>query len=158
MEIIDAMDGAGVARALNAQVPWYGEDNRYHHESAARFPGPFALLGVIDPASAGAPERLERMAREEGAGGFRIHFNEPGRRDQVLEPPPYGSVREFFALGALGNVDIKVSLLCDHSRQVERRTLDLVRADWNWLSKRDREWILGRSAAALWKFPAGPGR
>src|SRR5437870_5017186 len=84
IEIIDAMDGAGVARALNAQVPWYGEDNRYHHESAARFPGPFALLGVIDPASAGAPERLERMAREEGAGGFRIHFNEPGRRDHVL--------------------------------------------------------------------------
>jgi len=39
-----------------------------------------------------------------------------------------------------------------------RRALDLVRADWNWLSKRDREWILGRCAAALWKFPAGPGR
>lgn len=250
--LVALMDGAGVARALNVQVPWYGEDNRYHQESAARFPGRFALLGVIDPAAAGATERLERMAREEGAGGLRIHFNEPGRREQVLdgtcdavleragalglavqclarmhdmsairraaetfpaarfvvdhlghpdltEPPPYRSAREFFALGALGNVYVKVSLLCDHSRQAYpypdvadfvrrtldafgaarlmwgsnfplipevrtdqpvdyRRALDLVRSDWNWLSERDREWILGRSAASLWKFPAGPGR
>src|SRR5439155_24541649 len=69
MGIIDAMDGAGVARALNAQVPWYGEDNRYHHESAARFPGPFALLGVIDPASAGAPGAVLERA---GALGLAV--------------------------------------------------------------------------------------
>ncbi len=78
------MDEAGVAAALNVQVPWYGEDNRYHHDRAAAFPGRFALLGVIDPAVADAPDRLHRMLREELAQGVRIHFNEPGRREQVL--------------------------------------------------------------------------
>jgi predicted TIM-barrel fold metal-dependent hydrolase len=51
----------------------------------------------------------------------------------LSEPAPYRSAAEFFALGALPNVYVKVSLLCDHSRQeypyldvqdFVRRTLD----------------------------------
>jgi len=184
--LVALMDRAGVAAALNVQVPWYAEDNHYHHESAARFPGRFALLGVIDPALPDAPQRLERMKAAEDAQGFRIHFNEPGRRAQVLdgdcdaalaragalgvpvqclarmpdmrairraaesfpgtrfivdhlghpdlqESAPYPSAADFFALARLGNVYVKVSLLCDHSRHeypypdvadFVRRTLD----------------------------------
>jgi predicted TIM-barrel fold metal-dependent hydrolase len=185
--LIALMDAAGVAAALNVQVPWYGEDNRYHAESAARFPGRLALLGVLDPALSDAPERLSRLAGHDGAQGFRIHLNEPGRREQLFagacdpalaragalglpvqclawmrdmpairraarefprtrfvvdhlghpdlsEPPPYSAAAEFFALGALPNVYVKVSLLCDHSLQgypypdvqdFVRRTLDV---------------------------------
>jgi L-fuconolactonase len=184
--LVDLMDRAGVTAALNVQVPWYGEDNRYHHEVTAKFPNRFALLGVIDPALRDSSERLARMVRLEGAQGVRIHFNEPGRREQVVEGkfdrvltragelgvpvqflarmpdmyavrcaaeafprtsfivdhlghpdltegPPYPSAREFFDLGTLPNVYVKVSLLCDHSRKrypypdvqdYVRRTLD----------------------------------
>src|SRR5262245_36667248 len=63
--LIELMDRAGVAVAINVQVPWYGEDNRYHHDVDRRFPRRTALLGVIDPALRDAPDRLERMVRSE---------------------------------------------------------------------------------------------
>lgn len=168
--LVQRMDDAGVTAALNVQVPWYAEDNRYHHDAARHFPGRFGLLGVLEPVSLAAPAAFERMVREERAQGVRIHFNEPGRREQVAngacdpllaiagelgvpvqclarmpdmpairrsaiafpctnfiidhlghpdlnEPPPYPGAAEFFALGDLPNVYVKVSLLCDHSRQ-----------------------------------------
>jgi L-fuconolactonase len=245
--LIPLMDQAGVAAALNVQIPWYGPDNRYHHESAQKFHGRFALLGVLDPSLPDAPERLERMGRLEGAQGMRIHFNEPGRREAVLEgvfdrlfesagrngapiqflawmadmaaiaraaeafpgtkfisdhlghpdlseKPPYRSASGFFALARLPNVYVKVSKLCDHSRgeypypdvaeyvrrtidafgperlmwgsnfplipevRTEqpvdyRRSLDLVRAEWRWIDARAMEWIVGKTALSLWKFP-----
>ena len=168
--LVGFMDEAGVTAALNVQVPWYGEDNRYHHDLTKEFPKRFALLGVVDPALDDAPARLERMVREESAQGVRIHFNEPGRRahaidgkfDPILamagelgvpiqclarmpdmtairrcaaafptttfiidhlghpdlsEQPPYPAGGEFFGLGRLPNVYVKLSLLCDHSKQ-----------------------------------------
>jgi predicted TIM-barrel fold metal-dependent hydrolase len=81
--LVRLMDEAGVAAALNVQVPWYGDDNTYHREAAQRFPGRFALLGVIDPALGDAPERIERMLGRDQAQGLRIHLNEPGRTEQL---------------------------------------------------------------------------
>ncbi len=83
--LVAAMDEAGVDWALNVQVPWYGEDNRYHRDVVARYPGRFALLSVLDDLeSEDAVQRLDRQVREEGSLGFRIHFCEPGRREQAL--------------------------------------------------------------------------
>ena len=246
--LIEWMDRAGVTAALNVQVPWYREDNRYYHEMAAKFPGRLALVGVLDPALPDAPARLKRLVREQGAGGFRIHFNEPGRREQLLsgkcdpvlamagelgvpvqclarmpdmptiqrsaaafpgtsfiidhlghpdlsEKPPYLSSADFFRLGAVRNVYVKVSLLCDHSKEnypypdvqefvrhaIHRfgasrlmwgsnfpmipevrtdqpvdykRSLELVREHWPWLGEQQKQWILGKTALSLWKFPS----
>jgi predicted TIM-barrel fold metal-dependent hydrolase len=244
--LVRLMDEAGVAAALNVQVPWYGEDNRYHRDVSDRFPSRFALLGVIDPALADAATRLERMVREQRAQGLRIHFNEPARREQVIqgdcdavlamagelgvtvqclarmpdipairraaeafpatafvvdhlahpdlsEAPPFPGAAQLFALGKLPNVYVKVSLLCDHSRQSYpypdvqmfvrrmlehfgprrlmwgsnfplipevrtqepvdyRRSLELVRSDWPWMTDEDRDWILGKTALSLWSW------
>ena len=246
--LVQLMDEVGVTAALNVQVPWYGEDNRYYHEMASKFAGRLSLLGVVDPVLADAPAKLDRMLREEGAQGLRIHLNEPGRRQQVqhgscdpvialagelgvpvqflarmgdmevvrrcaekhsrtafvvdhlgmpdlTERPPYPSASGLFALGDLPNVYVKVSLLCDHSRECYpypdvqefvrhalgtfgaqrlmwgsnfplvpelrtdepvnyRRSLDLVRQEWLWLDEEDKDWILGKTAVSLWKFPA----
>lgn len=84
--LVREMDRAGVAWALNVQVPWYGEDNRYHRDACAAFPGRFKLLAVLDDLEGSdAVDRLERQVQEEGALGFRIHFCEPGRREQALQ-------------------------------------------------------------------------
>lgn len=82
--LVERMDAAGVSYALNVQVPWYEEDNRYHHDAVARFPGRFAFLAVLDLDTPGAAGRLEQMVAEQGAQGFRIHLIEPGRADEVI--------------------------------------------------------------------------
>lgn len=83
--LVELMDKAGVAWALNVQVPWYGEDNSYHRDACAAFPGRFKLLSVLEnPEAPDAPDRLERQVTAEGSLGFRIHFCEPGRREQAL--------------------------------------------------------------------------
>jgi len=103
--LVSLMDAAGVGAALNVQVPWYAEDNRYHHEADERFPRRLALLAVIDPALADASDRLESLARNERAQGFRIHFNEPGRRD-ALAQGAYDPI-----LGRAGKLGVPVQCL-----------------------------------------------
>lgn len=74
--VVDLMDQSGVAFALNVQVPWYREDNRYHLDAVAQYPGRFAFLAVMDLDTPGAGERYERFHHELGARGFRIHHGE----------------------------------------------------------------------------------
>jgi predicted TIM-barrel fold metal-dependent hydrolase len=81
--LVKLMDEAGVGGALNVQVPWYGEDNRYHHDLVQRFPGRFAFLAVVDLDRPGAGARLAKMAATEGAQGVRIHFPERDRDKKV---------------------------------------------------------------------------
>jgi predicted TIM-barrel fold metal-dependent hydrolase len=82
--LVERMDASGVSYALNVQVPWYLEDNRYHHDAVKRFPGRFAFLCVIDLDTPGGGERLERMVQDEGAQGFRIHLVEKDRLEKLL--------------------------------------------------------------------------
>ena len=103
--LVRLMDEAGVAAALNVQVPWYGEDNRYHHEVAQQFPGRFALLAVLDPARSDSAQRLERMVLEDQARGLRIHLNEPGRSEQLLA----GQCDP--VLAAAGDIGVPIQLL-----------------------------------------------
>ncbi len=81
--LVEAMNRSGVAWALNVQVPWYGEDNRYHQDVVKRFSGRFAFLAVIDLDTPGAAERLERITAEDGARGLRIHLVEQDRPAKV---------------------------------------------------------------------------
>lgn len=88
-DIVREMDAHGVAYALNVQVPWYREDNRYHLDSVARFPGRFAFLAVMDLETPGVGERYERFHHELGARGFRLHHDEltlalDGRLDDLF--------------------------------------------------------------------------
>lgn len=80
--IVEAMDGSGVAFALNVQVPWFREDNSYHLDAVRRFPGRFAFLAVMDLDTPGAGARYERFHHELGARGFRLHYDE---LDKVLD-------------------------------------------------------------------------
>ncbi len=81
--VVAMMDESGVAWALNVQVPWYEEDNRYHHDAVTRFPGRFSFLAVVDLDTPGAGDRLTAMVETERAQGVRIHLVEPGRTEKV---------------------------------------------------------------------------
>ncbi|MCC7495004.1 MAG: amidohydrolase [Fimbriimonadaceae bacterium] len=87
--LVAAMDAAGVAYALNVQVPWYREDNRYHLDSVATYPGRFAFLAVMDLDRPGVAERFEQAHGTLGAQGFRVHYQEiepfaAGKFDDLL--------------------------------------------------------------------------
>ncbi len=88
--IVEHMDAHGVAFALNVQVPWYREDNRYHLDAVQRYPGRFAFLAVMNLDPEGIGDRYRKLAEELSATGFRIHHNEidrvvAGEFDALLE-------------------------------------------------------------------------
>lgn len=76
-ELLTAMDGAGVARAvLTALSP---EDD-YLAECLRRHPDRFAGVSVLDARRPGAADELARKADVVGARGIRMHWlGEPGR-------------------------------------------------------------------------------
>jgi len=70
----ETMTEAGVDKAVIVQPIYYLNDNRYVADCLRRFPGKFAAIGLIDPKAPDAPDQLERLVKEEGFGGLRIHL------------------------------------------------------------------------------------
>ena len=67
------MDEVGVDKAVIVQPIYYLFDNRYVADCLRRFPGRFAAVGLVDPKAPDAVDRLEKLVREDGFGGLRIH-------------------------------------------------------------------------------------
>ena len=78
----ETMAEAGVDKAVIVQPIYYRYDNRYTAECLRRFPGKFAAIGLVDRQAPDAPDQLERLVREDGFGGLRIHL---GRVDDPAE-------------------------------------------------------------------------
>ncbi len=78
----ETMAEAGVNKAVIVQPIYYRYDNRYTAECLRRFPGKFAAIGLVDRLAPDAPDQLERLVREDGFGGLRIHL---GRVDDPAE-------------------------------------------------------------------------
>lgn len=72
--LLEQMDAAGVDKAVIVQPINYLYDNSYVADSMRRYPGRFAAVGLIDHKAADAPDRLERLVREDGFGGLRLHL------------------------------------------------------------------------------------
>ena len=68
------MAAAGVDQAVIVQAIGYMHDNRYVADCLRRFPGRFAGTALIDQKAPDAPEVLERLVREDGFSGLRIHL------------------------------------------------------------------------------------
>ncbi|MXY84286.1 MAG: amidohydrolase [Gemmatimonadetes bacterium] len=74
MELLNqTMDEVGVDKAVIVQPIYYLFDNRYVADCLRRFPGRFAAIGLVDPKAPDAVDRLEKLVREDGFGGLRIH-------------------------------------------------------------------------------------
>ena len=73
----DTMAAAGVDRAVIVQPIHYLYDNSYVAACLRRFPGKFAAVGLVDRQAPDAPDQLERLVKEDGFGGLRIHLSRP---------------------------------------------------------------------------------
>ncbi|MCZ6677131.1 MAG: amidohydrolase family protein [Candidatus Poribacteria bacterium] len=78
----ETMAEAGVDKAVIVQPIHYLYDNRYVADCLRRFPGKFAAIGLVNPKAPDAPDQLERLVKEDGFGGLRIHL---ARRDPPSE-------------------------------------------------------------------------
>ena len=68
------MAAAGVDQAVIVQAVGYMHDNRYVADCLRRFPGRFAGTALIDQKAPDAADVLEKLVREDGFIGLRIHL------------------------------------------------------------------------------------
>ena len=76
--LFETMDEAGVDKAVIVQPIHYLFDNRYVADCLKRYPDKLAAQALVDPTSPDAADELERLHREEGFGGMRIHLSRYG--------------------------------------------------------------------------------
>ncbi len=76
--LFDTMAEAGVEKAVIVQPIHYLFDNRYVADCLKRYPDKLAAQALVDPTSPDAADELERLHREEGFGGMRIHLSRYG--------------------------------------------------------------------------------
>jgi L-fuconolactonase len=72
-DLAGQMDAAGIGRATVAQAfSAYGYDNSYLAAAIAEYPQRFTGVCMVDPLDAGAPDKLERLVKEQGFAGLRF--------------------------------------------------------------------------------------
>ncbi|MGH7777065.1 MAG: amidohydrolase family protein [Candidatus Dormibacterales bacterium] len=74
-ELLEAMAGAGVDRAVLVPPSWEGDRNDVVSEAAARHPDRFAWLGRIDLAAPDGPRVLSELRARPGMRGVRLTFS-----------------------------------------------------------------------------------
>lgn len=80
-QLLEAMDGAGVDRAIVVQpFSAYGFDNSYHADGAARYPERLASICTVDPLAGDAAQRLRFWVKERGMQGLRLTTNSDSAR------------------------------------------------------------------------------
>jgi predicted TIM-barrel fold metal-dependent hydrolase len=71
--LLEAMDGAGVGKAVLIQHSIHGYDNRYVLDCARRHPDRFCTVIKVDPLARSAPEQLRQLAETHNVQGLRLH-------------------------------------------------------------------------------------
>ena len=82
----ETMAEAGVDKAVIVQPITYLYDNRYVADSLRRFPGKFEAIGLVDRNAPDAPDQLERLVKEDGFSGLRIHLAKPDHPSEWAAP------------------------------------------------------------------------
>ena len=80
--LLETMAKNGVHKACIVQPIHYLYDNRYVADCLARYPTTFSGIAIMDRRAPDAVERLERLVREDGFEGLRMHL---GRADDPAE-------------------------------------------------------------------------
>jgi predicted TIM-barrel fold metal-dependent hydrolase len=71
--LLEAMDGAGVDKAVLIQHSLHGYDNRYVLDCARQYPDRFCTVIKVNPLARNAPEQLRQLAETHNVQGLRLH-------------------------------------------------------------------------------------
>jgi L-fuconolactonase len=92
-DLLKDMAEAGVDRAVLVPPTWDPAGNAPSLKAAVDHPDRFAVMGMLDITSAGAPQQLERWRDQPGMLGVRLSFNSPATRRLLID----GSANWFWA-------------------------------------------------------------
>lgn len=84
-ELIAAMDGAGVDRAVLVPPSWEGDDNGLAITTAAKHPDRFGVLGRIDVRTPLSPAELRERRERGNLLGLRLTFARPQHRELLRD-------------------------------------------------------------------------
>ncbi len=96
----ETMAEVGVDKAVIVQPIHYLYDNSYVIDTLKRFPGKFAAMGLVDRKAPDAPDQLERLVKEHGFSGLRIHLSRPDDPSEWAAPNQYPIWERAGELGA----------------------------------------------------------
>jgi len=85
-EMIEAMDRAGVTRAIIVPPGWEGERNDLALDAVCRYPDRFAIMGRFDPLRRDPFEAFPTWRQQPGMLGIRFTFHSERGRALLLEP------------------------------------------------------------------------
>ena len=98
--LLETMADNGVDRACLVQSIHYLYDNRYTADCMRLHSGRFAGVALIDRTAADAAEQLERLVREQGFSGIRLHLTRPDDPAEWAAPSQHPVWEVASALGA----------------------------------------------------------
>lgn len=82
---LEAMERAGVDRAVVVPPSWVGENNATALEAAAAYPERFAIMGRFDFSAPDAERRLAHWLDEPAMLGIRLTFSQTPTREHLLD-------------------------------------------------------------------------
>jgi predicted TIM-barrel fold metal-dependent hydrolase len=99
-ELLAAMDGAGIGRAVLVQpATAYSYDNSYAADSAAANPERFLYVGMVDVRRPDAAARVTYWVRERGMAGLRIYGDGTALDTWLDDPATYPAWEAAATLG-----------------------------------------------------------
>ena len=84
-EVLGWMDEGGISAAIIVPPSWEGDRNDLAIAAAKRYPGRFAVMGRVDPDSAGLRQSLSTWKSQPGMLGVRLALHTPELRQPFLE-------------------------------------------------------------------------
>ena len=75
--LLETMEANGVSHSVIVQPIHYVYDNRYVTDMMKKYPGKFAGMAIMDRHAPDAPEQLEKLVKEDGFSGLRMHLSRP---------------------------------------------------------------------------------
>ena len=84
--LFETMAESGVDKAVIVQPIHYLFDNSYVADCIKKYPDRLAAQALVDPTLPDAADELERLHKEEGFGGMRIHLSRYGDPANLAAP------------------------------------------------------------------------
>jgi len=153
--LIDTMNKAGVDKAVIVQPIHYLFDNSYVSDTMKKHPGKFAGIGLVNHFEPGAPERLEKLVKDHGFSGLRIHLARPPQASDWVRPDQDAIWKKAEQIGSSFIIYGPANLLPAVEPIIARFPKVKVALDHNGGAPRDEEspYPVLKSILALSKYP-----
>ncbi|HAA74469.1 TPA: hypothetical protein DCE37_05030 [Candidatus Latescibacteria bacterium] len=98
--LLETMEKSGVSKACIVQPIHYVYDNTYVRDVLKQYPKTFSAIAIMDRHRPDAAEELERLVKEDGFEGLRMHLSRPDDPAEWAAEDQYPTWNKAAELGA----------------------------------------------------------